>query len=95
MTRKLSSFLIRWWRSDEDERLELEHIQSGHKRVARSIADAMAWMSDESAAHGDRDEPDEASTERLDGSAHAGNSPEPSSANHPRGKPGPRDGLAT
>lgn len=55
MPRKLSSFLIRWWRGEDDERLEVEHIQSGHRRLASSASDALIWMSDEADAQEDRE----------------------------------------
>ena len=45
MPRKFSSYLIRWWRGDS-ERLEVEHIQSGRKRLATSIEEALAWLTD-------------------------------------------------
>lgn len=44
MPRKFSSFLIRWWLSDDIERLDLEHIQSGRKHLAGSMDDAVAWL---------------------------------------------------
>lgn len=50
MPRKFSSYLIRWWRSDESERLELEHIQSGRKQLAASVEDALAWLHDQQSA---------------------------------------------
>lgn len=47
MPREFSSFLIRWWRSDGSERLELEHIQSGRKLLTASIEDAIFWLRDQ------------------------------------------------
>jgi hypothetical protein len=44
MPRRFSSFLIRWWSNGDTERLELEHIQTGHKQRAASIEDAVAWL---------------------------------------------------
>ena len=47
MPRKFSSFLLRWWRGDESERLEIEHIQSGRKLLTASIEDAIGWLHDQ------------------------------------------------
>lgn len=47
MPRKFSSFLLRWWRSDESERLEIEHIQSGRKLLTASIEDSIDWLHDQ------------------------------------------------
>ncbi|CAN5759388.1 hypothetical protein BH23CHL2_BH23CHL2_06840 [soil metagenome] len=47
MPHKFSSFLLRWWRSDESERLEIEHIQSGRKLLTASIEDAVGWLHDQ------------------------------------------------
>ena len=47
MPRKFSSFLLRWWRSDESERLEIEHIQSGRKLLTASIEDAVGWLDEQ------------------------------------------------
>ena len=60
MPRRFSSFVIRWWRGDDAERLELEHIQTGHKQRAESIEDAVAWLSAQ------RDAPPAANDEALD-----------------------------
>jgi hypothetical protein len=70
MPRRFSSFLIRWWRSDDAERLELEHIQTGHKQRAASIEDAVAWLSAQQAAPAitesdERAEPDSSSTDQT------------------------------
>lgn len=47
MPRRFNSFLIRWWHGDGGERLELEHIQSGRKRLVNSVSDAACWISAE------------------------------------------------
>ena len=45
MSRLLGSFLLRcWWVGREEERFELEHIQSGERLVVASLADAYAWV---------------------------------------------------
>lgn len=45
MSRLLGSFLLRcWWVGRDDERFELEHIQSGERLVVASLADACAWV---------------------------------------------------
>jgi len=45
--RQFNSFLIRWWRGDENERLEIEHVQSGRKLLVSSIEDAAAWLDEQ------------------------------------------------
>ncbi len=54
--RKHSSFLLRCWELGNDEqRIEIEHIQSGTKVLARSVADAVEWIceqGDASTQHG-------------------------------------------
>lgn len=51
MARRLNSFLLRYWDlGSGSERIEIEHIQSGEKRLAISMADAVAWMRE----HADR-----------------------------------------
>jgi hypothetical protein len=70
MPRRFSSFLIRWWRSDDTERLELEHIQTGHKQRAASIEDAVAWLNAQqdapaSTESDERVEPNGSSTNRT------------------------------
>lgn len=40
------SFVVRCWQlGSHDERLEIEHVQTGHKRLARSTAEAIEWIS--------------------------------------------------
>ena len=44
-----SSFLIRYWRFLNDQRIEqsyfeIEHIQSGERRRVKNLADARTWM---------------------------------------------------
>jgi hypothetical protein len=49
--RRHSSFLLRCWDlgRDGEERIEIEHIQSGTKAVARSVEAAVSWICE----HGD------------------------------------------
>lgn len=50
MARRHSSFLLRCWDLGSDgERIEAEHIQSGRKLLATSVAAATEWIR----AHGD------------------------------------------
>jgi hypothetical protein len=50
MERKHNSFLLRcWWRKGGLERVEIEHIQSGERELASSVAEAVEWI----CAHGD------------------------------------------
>lgn len=44
--RRHNSFLLRCWDlgSEGEERIEIEHIQSGAKVLARSVADATEWI---------------------------------------------------
>lgn len=44
--RRHSSFLLRCWElgSDGEERIEIEHIQSGTKVLARSVEAAVEWI---------------------------------------------------
>ena len=45
MARRYSSFLIRYWRlSGGKQRIEIEHIQSGDRLRAPSLATAIAWI---------------------------------------------------
>lgn len=45
MTRQYTSFLIRCWRLSEDEqRIKVEHIQSGEDIQVATLADATAWI---------------------------------------------------
>ena len=45
MARRYSSFLIRYWRlAGGKQRIEIEHIQSGDRMRAASLAAAMAWI---------------------------------------------------
>ncbi len=49
MERKHSSFLLRcWWRNNGLERIEIEHVQSGKRRLVSSVNDAMSWISSQS-----------------------------------------------
>lgn len=38
------SFVIRWRRRPEPERIEVEHVQSGHRTRVSSVARAVTWM---------------------------------------------------
>ncbi len=43
--RRHRSFLLRCWNlGSQDERIEIEHVQSGTKTLAHSVADAVAWI---------------------------------------------------
>ncbi|MGI8550206.1 MAG: hypothetical protein ACR2PL_05300 [Dehalococcoidia bacterium] len=43
--RTYSSFLIRYWRLSLDRvRIEVEHVQSGHRSSPSSLAEAVQWM---------------------------------------------------
>ena len=45
MPTQYQSFLARIWNlGDDTERIEIEHIQSGRRRVPHSRADAVEWM---------------------------------------------------
>lgn len=47
MPKHLRSFLIRCWDlSGGEQRIEIEHIQSGKRIVAKSMANVVALMSD-------------------------------------------------
>ena len=51
MARRYSSFLIRYWRlAGDKQRIEIEHIQSGDRMRAASLAAVMAWIDSQ---HGD------------------------------------------
>lgn len=45
MAKQHQSFVIRCWKLDRgEERIEIEHIQSGEKYLARSTAEANEWI---------------------------------------------------
>jgi hypothetical protein len=45
MPKHLRSFLVRCWDlADGGQRVEIEHIQSGKRTVATSVASAVAWI---------------------------------------------------
>lgn len=53
MARRHSSFLLRCWDlGGDDERIEIEHVQTGTKTLARSVGAAVEWIcaSDQRAA---------------------------------------------
>jgi hypothetical protein len=41
---RYASFLVRIWRQDVAPRLDVEHIQTGDRTKADSVAAAMAWI---------------------------------------------------
>ena len=45
MAKRHQSFLVRCWQLDRGgQRIEIEHIQSGEKHLARSTAEANEWI---------------------------------------------------
>jgi hypothetical protein len=47
MARRYGSFLIRYWRlEDGQERVEVEHLQSGGRRRAGSLPAIVAWIAE-------------------------------------------------
>ena len=45
MAKHHQSFVIRCWKLDRgDERIEIEHIQSGEKHLTHSAAEANEWI---------------------------------------------------
>ena len=57
MAKWYGSFLVRCWHlADDEQRLEIEHIQSGARVRVATIAAAVAWMS---ARDGDEARPPE------------------------------------
>jgi hypothetical protein len=45
MTRRHSSFLIRFWElRDGLQRIEIEHIQSGEKALFKTVEEALRWI---------------------------------------------------
>ena len=51
MARLYCSFLLRYWRvGSGEQRIEIEHIQSGARTHVRSLAAAIDWIK----AHGDK-----------------------------------------
>ncbi len=45
MAKQHQSFVIRCWRLQRgEERIEIEHIQSGEKHLAHSTAEANGWI---------------------------------------------------
>jgi hypothetical protein len=45
MTKRYSSFFIRYWRLENGERrLQVEHTQSGERTRTDSLAEAVAWL---------------------------------------------------
>lgn len=48
MGRRYSAFLMRYWQlADDTERLLVEHVQSDNRIVVTSLADAFAWVRDQ------------------------------------------------
>ena len=45
MVKRYASFVVRCWRLESDEnRIEVEHVQSGAHARVQSLAEAMAWI---------------------------------------------------
>jgi hypothetical protein len=45
MARQYSSFLIRCWHlGEQEQRIKIEHVQSGDRTVVASLAAALAWL---------------------------------------------------
>jgi hypothetical protein len=45
MASKQQSFVVRCWHlGSRDERIEIEHVQSGRKLLAHSASEAIAWI---------------------------------------------------
>lgn len=44
MARLSGSFLLRLWRTTRSQRIEIEHIQSGEKGLAATVAEAVDWI---------------------------------------------------
>ena len=45
MFRAYSSFLVRCWDFNGDEqRIDIEHIQTGERRLATTVAEAIDWI---------------------------------------------------
>jgi hypothetical protein len=45
MAKRYASFLIRWWRLGGDQqRVEIEHIQTGERTLFESLRAAFAWI---------------------------------------------------
>ncbi len=65
MTHRHTSFLLRCWDLGGDsERIEIEHVQSGTKTLAKSGGAAIEWIcAHGNAASADESEPDEISAE--------------------------------
>ncbi len=56
MSRSYGSFLVRCWRLDGDEqRIEVEHIQTGERRLATTVAEAIDWI----CSHSDESKPEQ------------------------------------
>jgi hypothetical protein len=44
MARLAGSFLLRFWCTTRSQRIEIEHIQSGEKGLAVTVAEAVDWI---------------------------------------------------
>jgi hypothetical protein len=52
MAQHYASFLVRCWRlSAEEERIKIEHIQSGDSTQVASLTDAVTWIEAHHATH--------------------------------------------
>jgi hypothetical protein len=66
MTRQHNSFLLRCWTlRDGQERIEIEHIQSGERTRLSSLAAVMEWIGARSSADQVEDGVSSISIERL------------------------------
>jgi hypothetical protein len=44
MVRRYDSFVLRWWRVSDEQRIEVEHLQSGGRTRAESLGTALSWI---------------------------------------------------
>ena len=64
MTRRYTSFLLRWWHLDDhQQRIKIEHVQSGEGVQVAKLADALAWLE----AHFNNRDPAEVESTQDDG----------------------------
>jgi hypothetical protein len=42
--RHYGSFLVRWWHTEQQQRLSIRHVQSGEELTVEALAEALAWM---------------------------------------------------
>jgi len=66
MARHYGSFLVRCWQVAADQqRIEIEHVQSGQRTCVPSLADMVRWM-EAHWARASADRPSEAAQERSE-----------------------------